>query len=236
MDSTKKNIVIIDVDALMPSRLGVFGNIDSVSPTLDKLAKASLNCTNAFSMGNPTEFALPGLFASAYLLDANGFRYGISDNKATFAETLKKNGYSTVAFMTAFRPKNDKYDRGFDDFYNLIDLQVTEKNLLNTAKWYREQYHDFRSSISQNECIEDMVEYYSEYLEDMILYCDNWETYTSGLIVENSSIFNNVDYENVKKHVLKDKISFLENEASYISGYFNGDDLGITGIAKKNKS
>ena len=89
MNSTMKNIVIIDVDALMPSRLGVFGNIGSVSPTLDKLAKTSLNCTNAFSMGNPTEFALPGLFASAYLLDCNGYRYGISDNQTTFAETLR---------------------------------------------------------------------------------------------------------------------------------------------------
>ncbi len=230
-----KNIIIIDVDALMPSRLGVFGNIGSVSPTLDNLAKTSLNCTNAFSMGNPTEFALPGLFASAYLLDANGYRYGISDNQSTFAEILKENGYSTAAFMTAFRPKNDKYDRGFDDFYNLIDLQVTEKNLLNTAKWYREQYHNSKSLISQNECIKDMVEYYSEYLDDMLLYCDNWETYISGLIVENSSIFDNVNYGTVRKMVLKDKIDFLENETSYIISYFNGSDLGITEIANEIK-
>jgi arylsulfatase A-like enzyme len=230
-----KNIIIIEVDALMPSRLGVFGNIGSVSPTLDKLAKSSLNCTNAFSMGNPTEFALPGLFASAYLLDANGFRHGISDNQTTFAETLKENGYSTAAFMTAFRPKKDKYDRGFDDFYNLIDLQVTEKNLLNTGKWYREQYHNSKSLISQNECIEDMVEYYSEYLDDMILYCDNWESYIRGLIVANSSIFDNVNYSSVRKKVLKDKIAFFENETSYICSYFNGGNLGITGIANEIK-
>ena len=65
--------------------------------------------------------------------------------------------------MTAFRPKNDRYDRGFDDYYNLIDLQVTEKNLLNTAKWYREQYHNPKSLIPKNECIEEMVVYYGEY-------------------------------------------------------------------------
>ncbi|MDA9043187.1 sulfatase-like hydrolase/transferase [Pseudomonadales bacterium] len=228
-----KNIIMIDVDALMPSRLGIFGNIDSVSPTLDQLAKTSLNCTNAFSMGNPTEFALPGLFASAYLLDANGFRYGISDNQTTFSETLKEHGYSTAAFMTAFRPKNDKYDRGFDDFYNLIDIQVTEKNLLNTAKWYREQYHNSKSLIPQNECIEDMIEYYNEYLNDMILYCDNWENYMTGPIVENSSIFDNVNYDAVRKKVLKDKITFREDETNYICSYFSGSDLGITGIANE---
>ena len=236
MSSTKKNIIIIDVDALMPSRLGVFGNIGSVSPTLDKLAKTSLHCTNAFSMGNPTEFALPGLFASAYLLDANGYRYGISDNQTTFAETLKENGYSTAAFMTAFRPKKDKYDRGFDDFYNLIDIQVTEKNLLNTAKWYREQYHNSKSIISQSECVKDMVEYYSEYLEDMILYCYNWESYISGSIVENSSIFDNVNYDNVRKKVLEDKATFLEDVSNYICRYFNGGNLGITEIAHEIKA
>lgn len=228
-----KNIIMIDVDGLMPSRLGIFGNIDSVSPTLDQLAKTSLNCTNAFSMGNPTEFALPGLFASAYLLDANGFRYGISDNHTTFAETLKEHGYSTAAFMTAFRPKNDKYDRGFDDFYNLIDIQVMEKNLLNTAKWYREQYHNSKSLIPQNECIEDMIEYYNEYLNDMILYCDNWENYMTGPIIKNSSIFDNVNYDAVRKKVLKDKITFRENETNYVLSYFSGSDLGITGIANE---
>ena len=146
-----KNIILVDVDALMPSRLGYSGNLNSVAPTLNKIADSSLNCTNAFSMGNPTEFALPGLFASAYLLDANGYRYGISENQITFAEVLKKNGYVTSAFMTAFRPKKDQYQRGFDDYYNLIDIQVTEKNLTNTAKWYREQYNSKSSIISRVE-------------------------------------------------------------------------------------
>ena len=92
----KKNIILIDVDALIPSRTGFGGNIKSISPNLNEIAKQSLYVENVFTMGNPTEFALPGLFASSYLLDDGGYRYGISKkgldltkSKAlTFAKTM----------------------------------------------------------------------------------------------------------------------------------------------------
>jgi arylsulfatase A-like enzyme len=228
-----KNIILIDVDAMMPSRLGYGGNIKSVSPMLNKLAKSSLNCTNTFSMGNPTEFALPGLFASSYLLDDNGYRYGIADNKITFAEVLKKQGYKTSAFMTAFRPKNDRYDRGFDDFYNLIDIQVTEKNLMNSANWYKDQYNNKISIISKDECIEDMIQYYKEYLNDILLYCNNWELYKKELIFPKSSIFSDISYKTIREEVKKDQKIFLRNECDYIFKYFNGDEFGITKISHK---
>jgi arylsulfatase A-like enzyme len=216
----------------MPSRLGYSGNLNSAAPTLNKLANLSLNCTNAFSMGNPTEFALPGLFASAYLLDANGYRHGISDNETTFAEVLKKHGYVTSAFMTAFRPKLDQYERGFDNFYNLIDIQVTEKNLMNTGNWYKEQYNSRNSIISRDECIKDFIEYYKEYLNDMQLYCNNWESYNKDLVVPKSSIFNNVAYSAVRKEIVRDEKIFLSDEYDYITKYFNGGALGITKISK----
>jgi len=230
-----KNIILVDVDALMPSRLGYSGNLNSVAPTLNKIANSSLNCTNAFSMGNPTEFALPGLFASAYLLDANGYRYGIAENQITFAEVLKKNGYVTSAFMTAFRPKKDQYQRGFDDYYNLIDIQVTEKNLTNTAKWYREQYNSKSSIISRVECIKELIKYYQEYLNDIQFYCDNWESYNKSSVVPESSIFNNVDYADLRREILKDQKVFLKDMNGYIKNYLNGGILGISSISKNIK-
>ena len=230
-----KNIILIDVDAMMPSRLGYGENIDSVSPTLNKLAKESLSCTNAFSMGNPTEFALPGLFASSYLLDDNGYRNGIADNKITFAEVLKECGYATSAFMTAFRPSNDRYCRGFDNYYNLIDIQVTEKNLMNTAKWYKEQYHNRNANISKDECIEDMTQYYKEYLDDILLYCNNWELYKKDPVIPQSSIFSGVSYSDIIEEVIKDQKIFSKDRVDYIKRYFNGDEFGLTIISNKVK-
>ena len=219
----------------MPSRLGLGGNLTSVSPTLNQLGSSSLNCTNAFSMGNPTEFALPGLFASAYLLDANGSRYGIADNQITFAEVLKEHGYHTAAFMTAFRPATDKYDRGFDDFYNLIDIQVTEKNLMNTSKWYQSRFNNKDSLISSGECVQDMIKYYEEYLADMLSYCDHWELYNNSSIVPKSAIFDNVDYQSVRKNIIEDQNNFEKNRHDYIKNYLSGGVLGITKISEHIK-
>jgi len=232
-DKIKKNILIIDIDALMPERTGFGGNVKSVSPFLNEIAQESLYCSNTFSMGNPTEFALPGLFASSYLLDEGGYRYGISQNEITFAEVLKENGYSTSVFMTAFRPKLDSYDRGIDDFFNLIDIQVTEKNLMNTANWYREQYINRKSIVTKDECIEELSQYYNEYLDDLLLYCDNWNKYQDSNIIPSSSIFDNVDYELVKSQILMDKELLKTNQHLYIKDFLDGGHLGLSKIARK---
>ncbi len=232
-DKNKKNIILIDVDALMPSRTGFGGGVKNVSPTLNKMYENSLSFSKAFSMGNPTEFALPGLFASSYLLDNGGYRYGISDTELTFAEVLKENGYSTSAFMTAFRPKHDGYERGFDDYYNLIDIQVTEKNLLNTSSWYRSHFLNKDSAIQKDECIKELTKYYDEYLDDILLYCDNWEEYIESEIVPRSSIFNNVDYNWIRNEVLKDKKIFNKDKNYYIKRHLMGGELGLSNITRK---
>ena len=38
---------------------------------------------------------------------------------------------------------------------------------MNTANWYKKQFSNKNSIISQEKCIEDMIEYYEEYLEDL---------------------------------------------------------------------
>jgi hypothetical protein len=229
----KKNIILIDVDALIPSRTGFGGNIKSISPNLNEIAKQSLYVENVFTMGNPTEFALPGLFASSYLLDDGGYRYGISKKEITFAEVLKENGYSTSAFMTAFRPKLDGYDRGVDEYFNLIDIQVAEKNLMNTANWYRAKYKSKDSGINKDECITELVQYYDEYLDDILLYCENWKKYIKSKVIPQSSIFNNVDYDWVRAETIQDKLIFNNDRQNYIKKYLEGGELGLTKITKK---
>ena len=217
----------------MPSRLGLDKSTSYVSPIIHELAKSSLNCTNTFSMGNPTEFALPGLLASSYLLDYGGYRHGISNNPITFAEVLKNNGYQTCLFLNAFRPIKDDYDRGFDYSYKLVDFQVVEKNLMNSAKWYKEQYQKVNSIISKEQCIKEMIIYYQEYLDEMLIYCDKWEIYLEDEIIPKSSIFNNIDYKEVKKKIIEDKKVFYDDKNNYIIQYFNTGSLGINKISKK---
>ena len=217
----------------MPSRLGLDKSTSYVSPTIHELTKSSLNCTNTFSMGNPTEFALPGLLASSYLLDYGGYRHGISNNPITFAEVLKNNGYQTCSFLNVFRPIKDDYDRGFDYSYKLVDFQVVEKNLMNSAKWYKEQYQKVNSIISKEQCIKEMIISYQEYLDEILIYCDKWEIYLEDEIIPKSSIFNNIDYKEVKKKIIEDKKVFYDDKNNYIIQYFNTGSLGINKISKK---
>lgn len=228
-----KNVIIIEIDALMPSRLGLDKSTSYIAPTIHTLAKSSLNCTNTFSAGNPTEFALPGLFASSYLLDYGGYRNGISNNPITFAEVLKNNGYQTCSFLNVFRPIMDGYDRGFDQSYKTVDFQVLEKNLMNTANWYKEHFKNENSIISKEKCIEDMIDHYEEYLENVLLYCKNFDDYMKDSIIPKSSIFNNIDFKFIKKEILKDKKIFSRNKKNYIKNFLNLGELGITQISKK---
>lgn len=228
-----KNIVIFDIDALVPTRLGFNNNLKYVAPTINALAKKSLNCTNAFSMGNPTEFALPGLFASSYLLDYKGYRHGVSNNPITFSEVLKDNGYHTSSFINTYRPTQDGYDRGFKNSYKVTDFQVLEKNLMNNANWYKEQYKNVRSIISKEKCIKEMIDYYDEYLEDILIYCKNWDIYKKDNIIPNSSIFDHINFNKIKEKIIEDKKIFQKNKKIYIINFFNTGILGINKISKK---
>ena len=227
-----KNIIIIDIDAIIPSRLHLDKSTSYIAPTIQSLAKSSLNCTNTFSMGNPTEFALPGLFASSYLLDYGGYRNGISNNPITFAEVLKNNGYQTSSFLNVFRSVMDGYDRGFDQSYKTFDFQVIEKNLMNIANWYKKKFGNTNSIISQEKCIEDMIDYYEEYLENILLYCKNFNDYMQDAIIPNSSIYNNIDYEYIKQEILNDKKFFSQDKKNYIKNFLYTGECGINRISK----
>jgi arylsulfatase A-like enzyme len=229
-----KNIILIDVDALVASRLDT-NNRHYVSPTINELKNSSLNCTNAFSAGNPTEFSLPSLFASSYLLDYGGYENGISNNPITFAEVLKNNGYHTCSFLNTFRPKNNCYDRGFDETYQLWDFQVIVKNLMNVANWYRNEYQKINSVISKETCINKMISYYQEYLDDAISYCEFWNCFSKDSAKLKSSIFDNINFEKLKYEIIEDKKIFLDEKKKYVECFLEKDleKLGLEKISEK---
>jgi len=227
----KKNIIVLDIDALIPSRTGIGGNFPFVSPCFDSLSKNGLEFTNAFTMGNPTEFALPGIFASSYLLDDGGYRNGIADREITFAEKLKSAGYVTSAFFTIFRPQKDLYHRGFDDFYHLYDLQVIEKNFMNTANWYIGALD--KGTIKETECKKELFAYYKEYLEDVFSYCNIWIDYIENETLPKSKIFHNINYQKVKERVVKHLELVVEDPEKAVKPILAGEKIEFTKIVEE---
>jgi arylsulfatase A-like enzyme len=224
----KKNVIFLIVDALIPNRTGYGGNIRSLSPELNRIVKTSLNCTNAFSMGNPTEFALPGLFASSYLLDEGGYAEGISNRKNVLAEVLKREGYSTAAFTPIFRPSSDNYNRGFDDYFNICDPRVILKNFSNTTKWYYEKYQS--GQIEEKDCIEALIKSCDSYFYDLIKYCQYWQTHINDPIFPKSIIFHNMDYGLLQKQLENEQNKYCRNKIEYIDYFLKGEELGFAKI------
>jgi hypothetical protein len=224
----KKNVILLVIDALMPSRTGFGGNIPSLSPELNRIAASSLNCSKAFTMGNPTEFALPGLFASSYLLDDGGFADGIGNRKITFAEALKREGYRTAAFFPIYRPFYHGYDRGFDEFFQYYDPNVILKNFNNVANWYLRQFRS--GGLSEAECAELLGKDCDVYFSDILQYCRTWQAYKKNPVVPASLVFANIDFEVLEREIEQERRRFESSRAEHITKFLHGGGFGFVEI------
>jgi arylsulfatase A-like enzyme len=227
----KKNIIFLVIDSLMPSRLGTGANISGLSPELNRMAKNSLFCTNAFSMGNPTEFALPGLFASSMLLDDGGYADGVANRKMTLAETLHDHGYRTGAFFPLYRPSSNGYDRGFDDFFCLYDVNVILKNFANTSSWYQKKY--LAGEMTEDECRQELIRYCDIYFSDIIRYFEIWDGYLDNALVPKSLIFKNYDFKSFKRDMERERERYEANKNDYISTSLKEGSYGFVKIIEK---
>jgi arylsulfatase A-like enzyme len=123
MTRPRPNIILLIVDALRHDRMGISGYKPSLTPTLDRLARQGFYATNNFSVGCPTQIAMPGLFSSTLPLDHGGYDKGIQDRPLSFVEVLNRGGYRThgISTCTAISQKYG-YDRGFDEFTEIVDM------------------------------------------------------------------------------------------------------------------
>lgn len=229
-----KNVILLVVDALMPSRTGFGGHCPALSPELDKLAKDGWSCENVFSMGNPTEFALPGLFASSLLLDDGGIASGIGGRPATLAEALRDKGYRTGLFFPVYRPYTHGYERGFDDCFYLYDPNVIGKNFNNIWRWYREKHAS--GELCEQECIDEMAAVCAAYFDDILKYCAIWQSPVYRAAVPASLIFDRFDFDALARDVGREKRIFDSDRAGYVRRLFAGDPVGPMPLIEREVS
>lgn len=208
----------------MPSRTGFGGHQPSMSPEMDNIAKRGLSCENAFSMGNPTEFALPGLFASSYLLDDGGIADGICKRPITLAETLRNRGYRTGAFFPIYRPYTHCYERGFDNFFYLYDPNVIGKNFNNTWRWYGSKKDS--GELDAKDCVNEMVLTCAAYFDDLLKYCAVWQSPAYRGAIPASKIFDTFDFKALERNVMREKMAFEKGRSAYVMRMFEGEPLG----------
>lgn len=126
-----QNLLLITVDALRSDHLGCYGyGLDQ--DNISALAKKSLVYDNAFTTLPTTQPAMSSIFTSLYPRSHTVRKNGLvlPEEALTLAEILKQNGWSTVAFVSAFPlDKRFQLNQGFDDYKDSIGATGKKKSL-----------------------------------------------------------------------------------------------------------
>jgi len=117
------SVLLITLDTTRADHLGCNGYAEGTSPSLDRLADSGTLFTNAVAQA-----AVTPVSHASILTGLNPYSHGLrvlhgleenrlSDSRQTLAEVLKKDGYRTAAFVSAF-PVTQRFGlhQGFDTF------------------------------------------------------------------------------------------------------------------------
>lgn len=125
------NVIVILVDALVPPKIGCYGNAKGITENIDKLADRGVVFLNTISQSNWTHASIPSLFTSTYPIVhgvTNEFKK-LPESMTTIAEILQDNGYLTSAFMTnPWIARQFSLAQGFDSYVDLIERDP--------SRWY----------------------------------------------------------------------------------------------------
>ncbi|PYQ21434.1 MAG: hypothetical protein DMF81_15400, partial [Acidobacteria bacterium] len=112
------DVLLITIDTLRADALGCYGNRDVETPWIDRLARAGVRFEQAHAQNVVTLPSHANILSGRYPLDHgvrdnSGFRFPAGPD--TMATLLKRAGYRTGAFVSAF-PLDSRFglDRGFD--------------------------------------------------------------------------------------------------------------------------
>jgi len=118
-DAAHEDVVLIVVDTLRADHLGVYGYDRGTSPRIDALARHSTVFESAWSAA---PWTLPSVMSmmtsrlpSSHRVENDGLKLGA--DVPTLAETMKRAGYSTGAFVShVYVSSIFGFDRGFETF------------------------------------------------------------------------------------------------------------------------
>ena len=126
---TPPNVIIMFVDDLGYSDIGVYGSPDYATPNLDRMAEEGVHFTD-FYVSQPVCSAsraslLTGSYANRIGIHGAlgpGNSHGIHENEVTLGELFQAQGYATAAYgkwHLGHHPQFLPMENGFDDYYGI---------------------------------------------------------------------------------------------------------------------
>lgn len=127
------DVFLITIDTLRADHLGCYGYKDIETPTIDSVAADGVRFSQAFTHSPITNTShttiLTGLLPSVH--GVTDFGVPLAPSHVTWAELLKKQGYTTAAFIGAVILDSNQLapglDRGFD-FYDNFPAKTESKD------------------------------------------------------------------------------------------------------------
>lgn len=136
------NVLLVTLDTVRQDRLGCYGDLQAVTPNLDRLAAQGIRFENAVSsvpLTLPSHATiLTGLYPPNHGARSNGKGFLPAD-RTTLAETLRDRGYDTAAFIGCF-VLDARF--GLDQGFQLYDFVVTDRGYRPTMVDYNERSAD----------------------------------------------------------------------------------------------
>lgn len=226
--NNKKNVIYILIDSLRADRMNLYGFQHTHTPFLNKVANESMLCKKAYTAGNPTEFALPSIMASSYLLDNGGFADGISNREKTLAEVFAENGYDTVGIFSCYERSSSQYGRGFKKEFHLYDINRFCKDIENAIPFYQRSFK--AGDMSLSECLKDLTPLIATWLKDSIDHCNHPPIPLTDSHIPRSMIFEIYNYQSIKKDVEAEYNLFKSNEKEYVKNIICGSRFNLLNI------
>ncbi|MBI4166739.1 MAG: sulfatase-like hydrolase/transferase [Acidobacteria bacterium] len=128
--AAKTSLLLITVDTLRADRLGCYGARRVETPAMDALAQEGVRFANAYAQVPITLPSHTVILSGMYPV-SNGVRdftsSGIPPSVGMLAETFKRQGYMTAAFVSAFVLDGTwGFNRGFDTYDDHFDARQFE--------------------------------------------------------------------------------------------------------------
>jgi len=133
VNTKKKSVFLITIDALRPDHLKAYGYRRNTAPNLEEFIKMGIKYENAYTNGPATPSSFSAIFTSMLPLLSGGYS-PLPREKISFPQILKEYGIKTYAIHS--NPNLGKlfsYDRGFDVFLD-GERYKKEKNSQSSLK------------------------------------------------------------------------------------------------------
>ncbi len=145
------NVLLITLDTTRADKIGIYGCKDVKTPNIDSLAMEGVRFENAYSSVPITFPSHCSIFTGTYPLyhkARNNGNYFLPQKIETLTEILKRNGYTTSAFISSFTVDSRfGLDQGFDVYHD--DFLIKNKGY-NSERPAELVYKDFSQWFGKN--------------------------------------------------------------------------------------